>query len=181
MIDSLILAGGRSTRFKNDKALAHFNNVVIPNVKYTASLTIPFVNKCYVSTNENNYHMIQNLFSNDVTVMKDTEPMIDCGPMSAVWSYFKETNKEEVELLVIATDYIIDATAINFIRQDIGYIEIKQLPYYTCCHLKINIELLKRHINKKDYRWRTLLSEANCRPRNFSGYLKNINYPEDLQ
>ncbi|WP_125711721.1 NTP transferase domain-containing protein [Companilactobacillus kedongensis] len=181
MIDSLILAGGKSTRFKSDKALAHFNDVVIPNVKYTASLTDSYVDKCFVSTNVNNYHTIQNLFSNNVEVIKDIEPMVDCGPMSALWSYFQQTNKQEAELLVIATDYIIDSDAISFLKQDIGYIEIKRLPYYTCCHLKINIELLKQHIDQKNYRWRSLLKETNCQPRNFSGHLKNINYPEDLQ
>ncbi|WP_125588627.1 NTP transferase domain-containing protein [Companilactobacillus jidongensis] len=182
MTDSLILAGGKSTRFQTDKALAHFNNKYIPNVQYTADLTPPFVDNCYISTNQNNNLAIDNLFTDTkIQVIPDVEPMIDCGPLSALWSYFYTTRVEQADLLVIATDYIIDQKTIEFLSEDSGYIKIKSLPYYTCCHLMIKIDLLKQHIDKHDYRWRSLLVDANCIARDYEGNLKNINYPEDLE
>ncbi|MFC6322354.1 NTP transferase domain-containing protein [Companilactobacillus baiquanensis] len=180
MTDSLILAGGKSTRFNSDKALAHFNDLIIPNVKYTANLTIPYVDQCFISTNANNYQTIKKLFSKQV-VIQDVEPLIDCGPMSALWSYFKITKKNAADLLVIATDYIIDESAIDCLSKNVGYIEIKRVPYYTCCHLKIKLELLEKYIRQKNYRWRSLLNEANCQEIQFNGNVKNINYPEDLK
>ncbi|KRK65733.1 molybdopterin-guanine dinucleotide biosynthesis protein A [Companilactobacillus tucceti DSM 20183] len=181
MTDSLILAGGKSTRFKSDKALAHFNDVVIPNVKYTADLTSPLVKNCFVSTNSNNHSTVKNLFNNQVNVIQDVAPLIDCGPMSALWSYFKTTNKTSADLIVVATDYIIDKSAIEFLSLETGYIKIKSVPYYTCCHLNIKIELLKKYMTEQNYRWRSLLKDANCPARNFDGRLKNINYLEDLK
>jgi len=182
MTDSLILAGGKSTRFKSDKALAHFNDIFIPNVKYTADLTLPFVDHCYVSTNQNNYSNIDNLFNDSkVQVIQDVEPMIDCGPLSALWSYFDTVQTKQADLIVVATDYIIDQRAIEFLSQNLGYIKIKSLPYYTCCHLTINMELLKQHMKSHNYRWRSLLSDADCVAQDYDGNLKNINYPEDLE
>lgn len=181
MTDSLILAGGKSTRFKSDKALAHFNDVIIPNVKFIANLTTSYVDRCFVSTNKNNYQAVSSLFHDETQIIKDVAPLIDCGPMSALWSYFEATHKNTADLLVIATDYIIDESAINFLNGNIGYIEIKRVPYYTCCHLKLKIELLEKYIDQKNYRWHSLLNEANCKPLNFNGQLKNINYPEDLK
>lgn len=180
MTDGLILAGGKSTRFKSDKALAHFNDIVIPNVKYTADLTTAYVDKTFISTNKNNYQSVNSLFNDETHVIQDIEPLIDCGPMSALWSYFETTHKSTADLLVIATDYIIDETAVKFLSENVGYIKIKRVPYYTCCHVKLKIELLKKYIGQKNYRWHSLLEEANCKPLNFNGQLKNINYPEDL-
>lgn len=182
MTDSLILAGGRSSRFRSDKALAHFNDLSIPNVKYTADLTLPYVDHCYVSTNSNNHHFISNLFDNSkITVIQDQEPLIDCGPISALWSYFQQSDKTIADLIVIATDYRIDQSAVEFLSEDFGYIKIKRLPYYTCCHLKIKIDLLRQQMNDQNYRWRSLLDKSDCRARNYEGNLKNINYPEDLE
>ncbi|APX72661.1 NTP transferase domain-containing protein [Companilactobacillus allii] len=181
MTDSLILAGGKSTRYKSDKALAHFNDVIIPNVKYTADLTLPFVDNCFVSTNKTNNGAINELLDHKITVIPDVYPMIDCGPMSALWAYFQATQTTNADLLVIATDYIIKSDAIKFLNENDGYIKIKQVPYYTCCHLKINIDILMKYVNLKSYRWRSLLNDANCQAQDYGGYLKNINYPEDLK
>ncbi|WP_125565178.1 molybdenum cofactor guanylyltransferase [Companilactobacillus insicii] len=182
MTDSLILAGGKSTRFRSDKALENFNDSAIPNVEYTANLTLPFVNNCYVSANYKNFKTINNLFNDSkVTVINDQEPLIDCGPLSALWAYFQQTNQTKADLMIIATDYIIDQRAVQFLAEESGYIKIKSLPYYTCCRLKINISLVKQHITEHNYRWRNLLQDAGCLGRDYDGKLKNINYPEDLK
>ena len=118
---------------------------------------------------------------NNSIVIPDVAPMIDCGPMSALWSYFQITQLVEADLLIVATDYIIDQNAIRFLSSDFGYIKIKQVPYYTCCHLRLNIKMLEKYVNLRSYRWYSLLNDAGCQARSYDGYLKNINYPEDLK
>lgn len=182
MTDSLILAGGKSTRFKSDKALEKFNSNDLTNVEYIARTTLSYVDHCYVSTNKNNYQVIKKLFSHDskITVISDIKPFIDCGPMSAVWSYFKVTKQSLSEVVIIATDYLISKETIAFICQKRGYLKVDQVPFYTCCHLILQQKNLIKQFDSKNLRWRDFINESQCLPIVFNGKIKNINYRSDL-
>ncbi|MQS45900.1 NTP transferase domain-containing protein [Companilactobacillus mishanensis] len=185
MTDGLILAGGRSTRYQSDKALAHFNTRVLTNVEFTTKQVLPFVEHCYVSTNETNNRPIRQFFFNvnRVSTIQDQAPLIDKGPVSALWSYFQETGNQDADLLVVATDYKnIDQNVLKLISNKIPYIQCGEESYYTFCHIQINSNDFRRQMRNRNYRWQNILRISNCETVYIANSnIKNINYQEDLQ
>lgn len=185
MTDGLILAGGKSTRYQSDKALAHFNTRVLTNVEYTAEKLLPFVDRCYISTNQNNNHAIRRLFYDvkDIEVIQDQKPLIDRGPISALWSYFQETGNDRANLIVLATDYKnINQTMLKLIANQNAYINCSGEPQYTFCHIDLSLRQFKNQLRNRHFRWQDVLKTANCDTVFLANYqIKNINYQEDLQ
>lgn len=184
MTDGLILAGGKSTRYKSDKALAHFNTRVLTNVEYTAEQLLPFVDRCFISTNKNNNHDIRKLFYgvNNINVIEDQEPMVDKGPISALWSYFVSTNNDFADLMVLATDYKnINPTVLKLISDNTAYIQCENEDLYTFCHIQISYRDFRHQLRARHFRWYDVLETSHCDTVKIANFkIKNINYQEDL-
>lgn len=184
MTDGLILAGGKSTRYQSDKALAHFNTRVLTNVEYTAEKLLPFVDQCFVSTNKNNNHAIKRLFYdvNRLQVIQDQEPLLDRGPISALWSYFQYTGKKQADLMVLATDYKnINHTVLKLISDKNAYIQCGDECLYTFCHIKISKRDFQNQLRNHHFRWQDVLQTAHSDTVYIANYkIRNINYQEDL-
>lgn len=96
LVYGLILAGGKSTRMKKDKALLRFHNK--PQSLYAFELLSKFCSKVFISTRT----QPTNTILKQLPCLYDLKELRDCGPLSGILSAMNRFPK--VAWLILACD-----------------------------------------------------------------------------
>ncbi|MCI1986382.1 MAG: NTP transferase domain-containing protein [Lactobacillus sp.] len=181
-MDGLVLAGGRSRRFGEDKALAHFDSQALTNVAHVVFLLKALCQQVYVACNAQNRAAIQDSVAGLAsTVIVDRAPVVDKGPIGGLWAYFATLPRAHADVLVVACDYQgLSLTTLAPLVGRFGYLVTPNGTHYTCCRLDIAFTTLETQVLAQDWRWRELLDIAGCPPLKVATPLLNINYQEEL-
>lgn len=181
-MDGLVLAGGRSRRFGQDKALAHFDSQALSNVAHATLLLKALCSQVYVSCNPSNIAAVQAAVAAlGATVIPDRDPVRDKGPISGLWAYFATLPRAHADVLVVACDYLgLTLNTLAPLVGRFGYLCTGEVAHYTCCRLDIAFTTLENQVLAQDWRWRHLLELAGCPPLTVPTAFTNINYPEEL-
>ncbi|WP_430535732.1 molybdenum cofactor guanylyltransferase [Listeria rocourtiae] len=161
-IAGIVLAGGNSRRFGEDKAL----HKETPNsktwVEQTADKLRPVVDHVFIVTNKRLFLDIQSLFSDDtVTVLIDQEPFLDKGPLGGIYAVMCSTKYERYLVTPTDTPHVTTAIFIELIHQGNAYAATKNAEHYlTACipYCKNETQVL---LNTDNLRIRQLLQTIN--------------------
>ncbi len=176
-ITAVILAGGKSTRMKQDKALVKINNKTLLN-KQIDKLSSIF-NEIIISANTNyncNYNIIKDIHK-------------DKGPIGGIYSILKKINTEKAFIIAVDMPYITQNIITKLINNCSNYditipiINNKTEPtcaiYSTKC-----INIIEKQLQLNNYKLTNFISMCKTNYVNFAEndliYFKNLNYPEDL-
>ncbi|WP_461214697.1 NTP transferase domain-containing protein [Lacticaseibacillus sp. GG6-2] len=165
-MDGLVLAGGASKRFGQDKALAHFDSASLANVTHAVLLLKALCGQVYVACNANNRNAIQSAVAElGATVIQDRQPVLGRGPISGLWSYFATLPRARGDVLVVACDYRgLDLATLAPLVGRFGYLNTPSGPRWTCCRLNIAFTTLETQVLAHDWAWEDLLQLAGCPP-----------------
>lgn len=176
-MDGLVLAGGASKRFGQDKALAHFDSASLTNVTHAAMLLKALCGQVYIACNTNNRNAIQKAVAAlGAIVVTDRQPVVGRGPISGLWSYFATLPRARVDVLVVACDYRgLDLATLAPLVARFGYLNTPDGPRWTCCRLNVAFTTLEAQVLARDWSWPDLLELAGCPPLNVSTRVQDIN------
>lgn len=179
----LILAGGKSLRFKSDKALYYLPNRNQTNVELAVNNLRPFCSKVFISANQKNFPKIKQLFNKqkDIKVICDQETYQGLGPLSGIYSFLKEFD-QSVEFLTIAVDYpYLTKEEIWPLLSKDSYLITEKKPHFSLFHLYGNCRQVTSFLAKGDLRLKDFVTKF-CRPVKVrdSKHLINLNYQNEV-
>jgi len=180
----LVLAGGKSSRMKTDKAALNYHGVT--QLKHTHDLLCKFCSSVFVSVREEqqNEKAYQNL-----ALIFDTEPFFNIGPLGGILSAMHKY--PHVSWLVLACDLpFVTKEAISYLmtHRDLtkiatAYISAHdRLPEPLCAiYEKEGQEILLRFLKKNIHCPRKILSQSNAHLLELQNQaaLDNINDPQE--
>ncbi|MBC6310356.1 molybdenum cofactor guanylyltransferase [Listeria sp. FSL L7-1582] len=150
-IAGIILAGGNSRRFGEDKALYKETPDSQTWVEQTADKMRPLVDHVFIVTNQRLFASIDSLFPDaDTTVFSDKEPFLDKGPLGGIHAVMDASHYERYLLTPTDTPQITTAIFAELIHQGNAYAATKTADHYlTACipHCKTEIEAMLRDDN----------------------------------
>lgn len=179
----LILAGGQSRRFGQDKALYCLPGETQPLCHKMATLLKPFCTTILVSANQQNQLQLQQYFQTDsqIQVLSDQPPYQGCGPLSALFAasqWLKQTNPE---LLMLPTDYpqLTETELTPIVTNWPSFLATSDQAHFTLAHFKLPVQQLVTQLAAEQYRLQIFLQKyCGCLPQMISptDHLKNLNY-----
>lgn len=109
----IVLAGGQSQRFGQDKARYQLTNQPLNNVGLAAAKLQLLCEHVIVSANANNFSALAAQFASDqhVTVIRDQAPFVQQGPLSGIYAATC-LSPELTDYLLLAVDYPLMTTTI---------------------------------------------------------------------
>jgi molybdopterin-guanine dinucleotide biosynthesis protein A len=109
----IVLAGGQSQRFGQDKARYQLANQPLNNVGLAAAKLQLLCEHVIVSANANNFSALAAQFASDqhVTVTRDQAPFVQQGPLSGIYAATC-LSPELTDYLLLAVDYPLMTTTI---------------------------------------------------------------------
>ena len=177
-ITAVILAGGKSTRMKQDKALVKINNISL--LDHQIALLSPIFDSIIISSNIE--YNKKNIFIKDI--------YIDKGPIGGIYSILQ--NIKTVKAFVIAVD-------MPFVSQEIIYSLIENSKNFditipiinnkiepTCAiYSKSSIKIIEKQIRDNNYRLTDFIKKSKTNYIKFNtDFLKNfrnLNTPNDIK
>ncbi|RQW66857.1 molybdenum cofactor guanylyltransferase [Listeria sp. SHR_NRA_18] len=134
-IAGIILAGGNSRRFGEDKALYKETPNAPTWVEQTADKTRSLVDHVFIVTNQRLFPSIQALFHDDTTtVLTDQEPFVDKGPLGGIHAVMNASNYDHYLLSPTDTPHITTAIFAELIHQGNAYAATETAQHYlTAC------------------------------------------------
>lgn len=134
-IAGVILAGGNSRRFGEDKALYRKTSDAQTWVEKTANKMLPVVDHVFIVTNIRLFTSIDSLFNdNKITVLSDQEPFLNKGPLGGIYAVMSNTNYEYYLLTPTDTPQITTAIFAELIHQGNAYAATENAEHYlTAC------------------------------------------------
>ena len=176
-ITAVILAGGKSTRMKQDKALVKINNKTLLN--HQIDSLSPIFNKIIISANTN--------YNCDYRIIKDIDK--DKGPIGGIYSILQNINTEKAFIIAVDMPYITEGIITKLIDNSNGFditipiISNKTEP--TCAiYSKECISVIKKQLMFNNYKLTDFIAKCKTNYVSFTendlDYFKNLNYPEDL-
>jgi len=176
-ITGIVIAGGKSTRMKHNKALIVYNKIRL--IDNAIAIIDPFVSNLLVSSNEFipaiNYRIIKDEISN-------------IGPIGGLLSCLKYSENELNIIIPCDTPHVSPHIYSLLIEKSENVdAVIPQLPNgklepLVACYKKSIIPVIEELINRGDYKLVNLFSKIKVKYLQIEDVLqfKNINTPEDL-
>jgi len=184
-ITGVILAGGKSSRMKRDKALLKFHDKPFIQL-ISETLHKVFENVIIISDHVEQYKFLYLPIYQDVYK--------DCGPLAGIHSAFVHTQSNGIFISSVDLP-LIDVSAIQYILNQKcnadailfsldGQIQPLFGLYYRACLLKIENQLKQKRYSVVEFldKINTNIILLNSKQINISSkILQNINSPEDYQ
>lgn len=169
LIAGIVLAGGNSTRFGEDKALYQESSNAPTWVEQTVSKMLPLVHTVFVVTNERLFPAIHQLFKHTaVIVLSDQAPFIDKGPLGGVYAAMSQKQAFSHYLLSPTdTPNVTSEVFVTLIEQNNAYAVTNTAEHYlTACipYCKDEIETL---LCDNNLRIRSLLQALHTKKQPF--------------
>lgn len=180
-VTAIILAGGKSSRMGTDKGL------VLIKGKHMVEYVIDAVKSCcdemLIISNQNGYDGF------GVKVLKDDIENI--GPIGGIYTGLNHS-KNNINIVLTCDSPFVDATLISEMLNsynndmDVLFLAHQNLIYpLTAIYNKRILKNIKSHIEKGEYKVRTLFKTVNSQKMNLSNInslkVQNINTQEDLK
>lgn len=179
----LILAGGQSRRFGQDKALYCLPGEQQPLCAKMATLLQPFCSTILIGANAQNQHRLQVYFQAEphVHVLTDQPPYQGCGPLSALFAASHWLAQATPELLMVPTDYpyLTSAELKTVWTNWPSFLATPQWSHFTIAHFQLPVDQLTTALADQHYRLQTFLKQAcQCQPQLIAptDHLQNLNY-----
>ena len=184
MITGVILAGGRSSRFGQDKGLFHYQGK--PLVQHAADIIRPLCDDLLIISNKPDQYAGFGL-----TVKPDLYP--GCGPLAGIHSGLSHAAQDTVAFIACDTPHIPSKTY-AFLLQHLGDYDAimpahgKFIETLCAAYQKKSLPAITRALEEKTYK--ILAAHLEMRVRYIPvgqedfyapGIFHNINYPQDIQ
>ena len=176
----IIMAGGKSSRMKRDKALLPFGDYN-SLAEYQYKKFKPFFSKVYISAKNNKFDF-------SVEVIEDV--YADSSPLVALVSIF-ETLKEIDELLVLSVDApFVDIGVLKKLKEEakkesaVIVVDSKNGIEPLCAiYRRTTLPFAKQMLQENRHRLQTLLESVSTQKVFFSDekLFLNMNYPADYE
>ena len=176
-ITAVILAGGKSTRMKQDKALVKINKKTL--LQHQIELLKPIFSKILISANIN--------YNYNYPIINDTHTNI--GPIGGIYSILQKTSTSKAFIIAVdmpfITSKIINTLIDNSKNYDITTPIINGKLEPTCAIYTQNcISKIEQQITSKNYKLLDLIDKCNTNYIKFETdnlkHFKNLNTPNDL-
>ncbi len=165
MTIGILLAGGQSSRFKEDKALYVDPDYHKSWGRLQSEKLLALTDETYVVANQKNQQELKNqLAMYNITVTLDDPKYFGEGPLSGLYRVAKET--KEHDFLVLGIDYPDVTTKelqqLLFVKNCYA-IDGNLTPHYTLCHLSFHYLELKEFLETGNRRLRDFLKEQQTK------------------
>lgn len=179
----IILAGGKSSRFGQDKALAKFGDKTL--VEHAATILKPFCSQLLISTNQP-----EDLAFTGISLISDI--FTGCGPIGGIHSGLYHASHQRV--LFLGCDMPrIPQSLMQFLEKQLSDFDAvvpceRGFRQTLCLAMKKNtIDAVEQAISQKKFRLLDMLkminttyTEVSSLPFYEPGIFLNINYQDDL-
>lgn len=184
MMIGVVLAGGESRRFKQDKALYQLPNQCVNNTQLAVDKLCPLCDRVLVSANTKNVSALTKQFttSPNVEVITDQPPFEKRGPLSGIYAATCKCGTQ-ADLLILAVDYpYVSVDVLSTLANHANcYARTPDADHYTLAHFSTTPQILHDFLMLDDYRLRFFITEVQqCDPISFSNaeLFINFNTPE---
>lgn len=176
-ITAVILAGGKSTRMKQDKALVKINDKTL--LSHQIDKLSPIFDKIIISANTN--------YNCNLRIINDIDR--DKGPIGGIYTVLQNINTEKAFIIAVdmpfVNEVIIKKLIDNSFYFDITIPIIDGKTEPTCAVYSKNcINTIKKQLADNNYRLTDFISISKTNYINFTknnlDCFKNLNSPEDL-
>ncbi|NLR17590.1 molybdenum cofactor guanylyltransferase [Lactobacillus sp. LC28-10] len=180
----VVLAGGESRRFKQDKALYRLPGQCVNNAQLAVDKLSLLCDRVLVSANAKNVSTLTRQFahSQNVEVISDLPPFDKRGPLSGIYAAACQFNTP-TDLLILAVDYPYVSIEVlsRLADHDNCYARTPDADHYTLAHFSTTSQILHDFLMLDDYRLRHFITEVQqCDPISFANaeLFINFNTPE---
>lgn len=176
----VVLAGGESRRFGQDKALYQLPNQRVNNAQLAVDKLSPLCDRVLVSANGQNAPALTKQFadSTNVAVITDEPPFEQHGPLSGIYAATCHSDLP-TDLLVMAVDYpYVSVDVLSVLANHANcYARTPDADHYTLAHFTTTREVLRDFLLLDDYRLRYFITEVQqCDPISFANAELFVNY-----
>ena len=177
-ITAVILAGGKSTRMKQDKALVELNGKTLLN--HQIDNLSPIFKEIIISANTN--------YNCDYKIINDIEK--DKGPIGGIYSILQNINTEKAFIIAVDMPYITEDIITKLIdnsnKFDITIPIINNRIEPTCAiYSKECISVIKKQLTLNNYKLADFIAKCKTNYTEFNTVFfkkfRNLNTPDDLE
>nr|SFZ87016.1 Molybdopterin-guanine dinucleotide biosynthesis protein MobA [Loigolactobacillus rennini] len=184
--DGIILVGGRSRRFGQDKALFVMPGQTQTNVELMVAKLQPFTNRIWLAANSTNGPKLQTLFQQNpqIKVCLDPAAYPDYGPLAGLYAVTAKQPQRQ-DYLMVATDYPYLTTTLlkKLAQQPQSFIQTPEHTHYTLAHFTTTHAPLAKLLKQRQHHLKAfIVASAGCQPLQVptSPALRNLNYRQSL-
>lgn len=178
-IAGIVLAGGNSRRFGEDKALYKEAPSTPTWVELTVSKMTPLVDHLFIVTNERLFPAIDRLFDTEqVTVLADQPPFTDKGPLGGIYTVMSSAKFDHYLISPTDTPNITTEIFSGLINARNAYAATNTASHYLTACIPYCEPEIKAMLTKENLRIRGLLQSIHAKKQVFpeENLFQNRNY-----
>ncbi|WP_239256466.1 molybdenum cofactor guanylyltransferase [Listeria ilorinensis] len=179
----ILLAGGHSVRFGEDKAFYKNSDDTSTWVENAAAIMLPLCDKVIISTNKGQFSRMNQLFVQEarVEVVKDLAGLEDYGPIGGLYAASKQIEAPTCLLLAVDYPFMTSDILAQLVTTPNCYASTSGQRHYLIAHLPNFQAAIEPLIQSREHRVRILLENLKTSPLDFppSRAFTNQNQKED--
>lgn len=183
----ILLAGGRSSRFGEPKALFLDEATGKTWVELTASKLMPLCERVFISANREIYPNLVEIFRNEtaIQIIPDQEEFSDFGPLGGLYAVMVQAQDyQKAHFLILPVDmpFLTFAEIRRLADYPNHFAKTKQANHYLVANIPYSRRILHKLLQNEQHRVRALLEKLDSKPLEFENEapFKNINRQNEL-